>query len=111
MKIVFISVIFLSFCLTAFAGIATDTSRHDSIIARDGSSFKKAVIITDTTEMAGIKAEYSWLALHYPGYSSTGQSLNINKENHHPYDIIYIKTIDGTKKEVYFDISSYFGKW
>jgi predicted RNA-binding protein associated with RNAse of E/G family len=27
-----------------------------------------------------------------------------------PYDILHIETIDGVQKEIYFDISSFFGK-
>ena len=29
---------------------------------RDGSSFEKAIIIKDTTEGKGVKAEYTWLS-------------------------------------------------
>lgn len=109
-KIFFITLACFFFCSPAFAGgIPTDTSKHDSHIIRDGSSYQNAIIIMDTTESAGVSAEYKWLDLHYPGYSSESQALSMN--DHHPYDILSITTKDGTKKEVYFDISNYFGKW
>jgi hypothetical protein len=109
-KVFALLLVSLLFCSTAFSKIiVTDTSRHDSLVMRDGSSFKKAIIILDTTEMAGINSEYKWIALHYPGYSSTGQALSMDDKR--PYDIIYIATKEGEKKEIYFDISNYFGKW
>ena len=56
---------------------------------RDGSSYEKAIIIKDTTESKGIKAEYAWLSEHYPGYKMKKQALSYN--NGKPYDILYIK--------------------
>jgi len=32
-------------------------------------------------------------------------------KNNKPYDILSIKTADGTEKKIYFDISNYFGKF
>jgi hypothetical protein len=110
MKKLFTTMSLLFFCSLAFAGsITRDTAKHDSIAVRDGSSFKKAIVIADTTESDGVKAEYNWLAIHYPGYTTNSQSLNFNEKR--PFDILYITTQDGIKKEVYFDISNYFGKW
>jgi hypothetical protein len=75
----------------------------------EGSSEKTAVVINETSEMAGVDAEYAWLKKNYPGYSSEGQALVMDKAGH-PFDIIHIKTADGQKKDVYFDISKFFGK-
>ncbi|HTA27113.1 MAG TPA: hypothetical protein VK809_04960 [Bacteroidia bacterium] len=110
-KVFSILLVSLLFCATVFSkNIISDTSRHDSLIVRDGSSFKKAVIILDTTESSGVTAEYNWLALHYPGYSSNEQALAIGDDKH-PYDILHIITKEGEEKKIYFDISNYFGKW
>ena len=76
---------------------------------RDGSSFEKAVIIQEKSEMTGVSAEYSWLSVHYPGYQTEMQSLMIDKKM--PYDVLKIKTTDGVEKKVYFDIHNYFGKF
>ena len=76
--------------------------------ARDGSSYEKAIIIKDTTESKGIKAEYVWLSEHYSGYKMKKQSLSYN--NGKPYDILSFK-YKGKKKKIYFDISNFFGKW
>ena len=110
-KIFFLTIVSLFLCSVSFAkGSLRDTShRRDSIIIRDGSSFDKAIIIADTTESAGISAEYRWLDYHYPGCKTGSQSLSYH--NKKPFDILYIKTKNKESKEVYFDISNYFGKW
>jgi predicted Zn-dependent protease len=77
--------------------------------ANDGSGYEKAIVIKEKTEKKGIDAEYQWLRKHYPGYTLISQSLNF--KNNKNYDILSIKTNDGEKKDVYFDISNFFGKW
>jgi hypothetical protein len=75
----------------------------------DGSSFEKAIVIQEKSEFKGIDAEYAWLKNNYPGYKMIKQSLvNHNKK---PYDILTIKTADGETKEIYFDISNFYGKF
>jgi hypothetical protein len=110
-KILFLTVVSLFFCSAAFAipSLRDTSHRRDSIIIRDGSSFDRAIIIADSNESTGIAAEYKWLDDHYPGCKTGSQSLNYH--NKKPYDILYIKTKDRESKEVYFDISNYFGKW
>jgi uncharacterized protein YcfL len=76
---------------------------------RDGSSFEKAIIITEKTESKGIHAEYEWLQIHYPGYKRGIQALADHKKK--PYDIITIKTSEGKNPDVYFDISNFYGKF
>ncbi|RKD90182.1 putative periplasmic lipoprotein [Mangrovibacterium diazotrophicum] len=76
---------------------------------RDGSSFEKAIVITEKSESKGVGAEYEWLRKNYPGYKSQGQSLTYDQKK--PYDIIDIITSDGEAKSIYFDISNFFGKF
>lgn len=76
---------------------------------QDGSSYEKAVVIKEKNESKGVAAEYAWLREHYPGYKSKGQSLNHKDKK--AYDIITIVTRDGDEKQVYFDISGFFGRW
>jgi len=73
-----------------------------SKLDNDGSSFEKAVVAKSIT------FEYDWLKKYYPGYSFIQQSLQFHNDK--PYDILKIKTIDGTTIDVYFDISKFFGK-
>ena len=80
-----------------------------SLSVTDGSSFDKAILIKETHERPGIDAEYAWIRTQYPGSKVKGQSLM----NHggKPYDVIHITTADGTDKDVYFDISNFYGKF
>jgi len=87
----------------AQAGAATAS------VAADGSSFEKAVFIKESSEGAGIDAEYAWIRDKYPGSKVGGQALM--NHNNKPYDVIHITTSDGTKTDVYFDISNFFGKF
>lgn len=75
----------------------------------DGSSYEKAIVIQETSEMKGVDAEYNWLSLYYPGYRRGMQSLVTHDKK--PYDILTITTANGVEKKVYFDISKYFGKF
>lgn len=75
----------------------------------DGGSYETAVVIKEKSETAGVRAEYNWCAEHYPGYKTQRQALT--NKNGKPYDILTIETADGSKKEVYFDISNFFGKF
>lgn len=75
---------------------------------RDGFSFEKAIVIKETTETKGIDAEYAWIKDHYSDYSINGQALK--QHNNKPYDVINISTSEGKKIDLYFDISSFYGK-
>lgn len=80
---------------------------HQSV--NDGSSYDKAIVIKANNEMKGIEEENKWLRQNYQGCSKKMQSLSNYKKK--PYDIITIITSDGKEKEVYFDISQFFGKF
>jgi ABC-type glycerol-3-phosphate transport system substrate-binding protein len=73
----------------------------------DGSSPEQAIVIQATTESEGVKAEHAWLHSHYPGYKMTKQTLVTGKDK--PYDVLHIQTADGQGKDVFFDISKFFG--
>jgi len=99
-----------SVCLaqkTDTSAMKTDTLSAKSKVA-DGSSYDRAIVITEKTEGAGTSAEYGWIRKAYPGSKVTSQSLNYH--NKKPYDILHIVTADNLPKELYFDISNFFGK-
>jgi hypothetical protein len=91
----------------------TTTNSSPGIVSnqgeRDGSSFEKAILITEKSETKGVSAEYAWLQEHYPGYKSKGQVLSQHDDK--PYDIIKIVTQQGVEKNIYFDISNFYGKF
>jgi|SRR5688572_15665038 hypothetical protein len=69
---------------------------------RDGSTVEKAIPVKS------VGAEYDWIKKTYPGSQVTQQAL-INKGKKH-YDLLTFTTSSGETKQVYFDISSFFGK-
>jgi tetratricopeptide (TPR) repeat protein len=69
----------------------------------DGSSFETAIIVNSIPE------EYQYLRENYPGHKFIMQSLV--SHDGVPYDILQIKTSEGETLEIYFNISSFFGKW
>ena len=70
---------------------------------QDGSSFEHAIVV------GGIKEEYSWVRSHYPGSAFQGQSLMFKKDK--PFDVLNFRLSDGTTRSIYFDISSFYGKY
>jgi len=77
-------------------------------LRQDGSSFERAIVIEASNELEGVPMEYRWLAEHFPGYRMQKQSLT----NHdgRPYDILHFTDASGTERQIYFDISKFFGK-
>ena len=74
----------------------------------DGSAPELAVDLSSAkTEFEGIKAEKAWLAEHYPGATIESQSLLMGPPT---MDLLRIALPSGETRDVYFDISSYFGK-
>ena len=70
--------------------------------SRDGSSPDLAIPVT------GIRQEYDWVALHCPDFAVAGQALVGMPEK--PLDRLTLRSLDGRERQVYFDISAFFGK-
>lgn len=68
----------------------------------DGLTAESAV------RVRSIQAERQWLQKHYPGAEVKSQALLMGKV---PMDLITIQLPSGEEKKIYFDISSFFGKW
>jgi hypothetical protein len=86
-----------------------DTSIGISKSAEEGLSVNNAVIITETTELKGLNAEYKWIKDHFANYKLKMQTLNI--VNDRPYDIITILQTNGKEIKIYFNIESFYGKF
>jgi hypothetical protein len=94
---------------TAGATDVGSTVATDSVARRNtdlGSSFETAVLIKETTESAGVPAEYKWIREHYSGYKVVRQSLMEHKKTY--FDVITIQLCDGKTTDVYFNISRFF---
>ena len=94
----------------ACSGIRKTTEAGPPVINaadRDGSSYQRAIIITETHEWQGIKAEYAWLEKQYPQYTIINHFLKHN--GYTTFNIDKILTIEGKEITVYFDITNFFG--
>lgn len=110
-----VCLVYLSFlaCSTS-KKTALDSSSDTAVVAvaeeqQDGSSFEKAVIIKEKSTMAGIGAEREWIRNRYPGSKKIQQALAHRGKK--SYDIITIETENGGRKDIYFDITRFFGKF
>jgi tetratricopeptide (TPR) repeat protein len=79
------------------------TDQISKLIGSMGTTAETAIVVGSVSE------EYQWLRKYYPGYQMIMQSL-VSVDGT-PYDILNFKTADGVEMSVYFDISSFFGKW
>ena len=75
----------------------------------DGSSQERAVVIHENDTPRGIAAENRWIAQNMPGYRKVGQAL-IQGQNG-IYDRISVVGPHGDRKEVFFEISEFFGRY
>ena len=80
----------------------------------DGKSFKTAIFITGAeTAPVGIDAEYKYVASKL-GEESIDWELVLQSLYHTEdgdFDVLEIKTKDGTIKTYYFNISDFYGKY
>ena len=74
----------------------------DSSQGRDGSTFQKAVVV------GSVRAEYLYIDRTFSDANILSQMVVDNNGN--PYDVVTILTKEGTKKDVYFDISKFYRK-
>jgi hypothetical protein len=76
----------------------------------DGSTMETAVVIETTQKSsAGVQAEYAWLGRHYPGYRRISQALL--HDGGKSYDLFELEAPGGQRRNVYFDISAFFGRF
>jgi hypothetical protein len=75
----------------------------------DGKTADTAVVIVGACGSAdGVSAEYEWLKSNLPGAKPESQSLITGKR---VYDLFVVVLPDGDGREVYFDISSFYGRF
>jgi hypothetical protein len=74
-----------------------------------GDSYASAIIINEKTTTKGVAAERDWLTKNLPGHRVLLQSLRSKDDKH--YDVIQVHLDGAEKREVYFDIGSFFGNF
>lgn len=98
-------------CLTAALLLLADCAgspQRGDVANGVGSTFETAIILDDaSTEGEGVRAEHAWVKKNMPGWRWGTQSL-VNRDGR-VYDVIELHK-DGATKDLYFDISDWFGK-
>lgn len=104
------SVVRLYIILVALAGSLSVSAQIVIIydMHHNGSTPENAIIIRAPNEKIGVDVEYQWLERESPGYRLEQQLLI--KMGDQYFD--ELRTIDmrGRRKNVYFDITNFFGK-
>lgn len=90
------------FTLTLCACSSTHTV-SSSTTDRGGSTKETAIPVKS------VDAEYQWIKANYPGSKVMGQALITDDTKQ--YDLLTIVTPTRETKKVYFDITSFFGKF
>ena len=81
-----------------------------SFAGGDGSDCATAVqVLGAANSRVGVEAEYAWLRQYHPGHQVMGQALI--ECSGRPADRLSIRTADGATRDVYFDVSDFFGKF
>jgi hypothetical protein len=91
----------------AAAGISLPAGMAVALKA-DGRSFETAVVIEASTEAEGVRAEYAYVRRAYPGWTSAQQALLHHGQRN--YDMLTLVSPSGETKQIYFDITSFFGR-
>lgn len=97
---------FLKRLLLGFA-LALQLPFASPALANDGTSFSQAVVIEANDTMKGIRAENRWIEANMAGYQKIGQKLIQNDQG--IFDIITVQNGQGDVREVYFNITNFFG--
>jgi hypothetical protein len=72
----------------------------------DGLTREHAVVILTTSEMAGVRSEYTWMREHYPGAKRTMQAVTVPQDGKR-FDVLTIETVDGRSFDLWFDITAF----
>lgn len=98
--------IFAALALSLIASFAEAGIRFKTVSGPDGN---KAILIEGAAnEEEGDMAEYAYLAKAFRGWTQRGQALKVKEGR--KYDVQTIIK-DGASKEIYFDITDFFGKY
>ena len=85
------------------------TATPENACVGEGCTFETAIVIQASHEFQGIAMEYQWLEEHFPGYQTLSQATTSHGGRR--YDIISILTADGKWMDIFFDITSFYGKF
>ena len=74
----------------------------------DGTSAETAIVVRAANESDGVSLEYLWIDTNLPG-TVLDQSLTF--EGDRVYDVLMVDPVVGEQREVWFDITDWYGVW
>jgi len=97
---------------TPFVGPPTPPGAEDNFAFHggEGTDCDNAVVIKGAaTTLIGLRAQNVWIDTHFPG----AERLRTQQGDCASgiTDVVEIKTSEGERKRVYFDITDFYGKW
>jgi hypothetical protein len=75
----------------------------------EGVSAETALVVQAANEDEGVALEYLWIDTHLPGSAVTSQSLR--DQGARVYDVLRVDPLIGSEREVWFDITDWYGVW
>lgn len=75
----------------------------------DGTSAETAMVVQAMNESEGVSLEYAWVDTHLPFSTYLIQSLTF--EGGRTYDVLLVDPLFGDPREVWFDITDWYGVW
>lgn len=75
----------------------------------EGISAETALIVEAPNESEGVSLEYLWIGTHLPLATTLSQSLMF--EGDRVYDVLLVNPLNGGEREVWFDITDWYGIW
>ena len=90
---------------------------------KDGRSFETAIVLPAKTQAEGVAAQGAWVEKNLPGArpappppktDSDEEIVSFGQEviqrDGKLYSVVHLQTADGKPRDVYFDVTGYFGK-
>lgn len=89
------------------------TNRDSNERPRSGESIEDAIVIHAPNSRTGVAKEYEWVRKHFgqPNVDWILVFQQLLDEGDRFYDLLHIRLADGTEKDIYFDITDFFGKF
>jgi len=105
-----LALLFLAILASACASVVVPPNTVTPAgVAPDTIPCSRPLLVKESNEPNGIRAEYDWLHAHYPNHGSLSHGLAGDGKKQ--FDVFMFTTQDGQNALVCFDITLYLGHW
>lgn len=92
-------------CQAAQGDAPAATAPPPTFTGRPGEDMSHPIVMPAADKFEGVRSEYAWLALRYPGAKRTSQALL--PQDGRLYDMLAVTTADQHELKLYFDITAF----